>query len=105
LKVFDSDHNITLDKTKHTLFPQHVDSSSFVGGQLRWPFSFLLPAGALSSTGVSAVPSTLGRHSSYDYNCNSNPKIELLVTMCRRGIFVKNVKFVLSSSSLNGFYL
>jgi hypothetical protein len=94
--VFDSDHNITLDKTKHTLLSQHVDSSSFLGGQLRWPFSFLLPAGALSSAGVSAIRSALGHHSSYDYN--SNPNFELMVTMRRREIFVRNVKFGLSSS-------
>ncbi|KAI9439824.1 hypothetical protein H4582DRAFT_2075191 [Lactarius indigo] len=88
-QLFESDPIIPSYENKQTLLSQQVDESCISGGQFNWPFVFTPPP-VLSSTAVSGYGDSSPTHLS-PRGHRSRPKVQLVVTIYRRGRLTRNV--------------
>jgi len=105
-QLFESDPITPSYETKRVLPSQQVDESCISGGQFIWPFVFSPPPVLSSSSGSTAASnpadSSDGQMLPRGYSIKS--KVQLIITIYRRGRLTRNVGYVLSTPSSNEYF-
>ena len=97
-QLFESDPINPSYETKRILLPHQVDESCISSGQFIWPF-IITPPLVLSSSSSGHSDLSLG-HLLPRGHCNV-PKVQLIVTIHRRGRLTRNVGYVHPPLSFN----